>query len=92
MSDSATHPKTTSAAIVDEIFKVHRLSVLAGLREAALMAASWRGPAALQLADGKLTVQELRVAQACAAGIEAAIRARIAEIEGEDNAASSPNP
>ncbi len=44
--------------------------------EAAQMAASWRKPSVVKLAIGEMTAQELRTAQAVAAGIESAIRSR----------------
>lgn len=61
----------------------HRAGVLSGLREAEKMASFWRVPANVRLAAGEMTAQEMRTAQAVAGGIDRAIRARIAEIEGE---------
>jgi len=53
----------------------HALGFKAGIEAAAEVAASWRNPAAIKLAAGEMTAQELRTAQAVAGGIEMSISA-----------------
>lgn len=51
----------------------HALGFKAGIEAGAEAAASWRNPAAIKLAAGEMTAQELRTARAVAGGIEMAI-------------------
>lgn len=69
-------PYIRADLIVDVLARMatsHALGFKAGIEAGAEAAASWRNPAAIKLAAGEMTAQELRTAQAVAGGIEMAI-------------------